>query len=155
MNCREFEEAGISLNAVDFKQLIISALKRLHGEVCKFCSNYFEVILNTFQLLIYLQYIQKGGLEWKAVKSGLIEISVLGKLLLTAVVVVYNTELGFRLLISCFFAYQPLSGASSYPLKQSGHLVSLYSGTISCFIITSLLKLRYLNDSNVLLYGKK
>ncbi|XP_058027861.1 ribonuclease P protein subunit p14 [Ahaetulla prasina] len=29
----EFEEAGISLNPVDFKQLIISALKRLHGEV--------------------------------------------------------------------------------------------------------------------------
>ncbi|XP_054833835.1 ribonuclease P protein subunit p14 [Eublepharis macularius] len=29
----EFQEVGISLNAVEFKQLIISALKRLHGEV--------------------------------------------------------------------------------------------------------------------------
>ncbi|KAM6467865.1 ribonuclease P protein subunit p14 isoform 1-T1 [Liasis olivaceus] len=29
----EFEEADISLNPVEFKQLIISALKRLHGEV--------------------------------------------------------------------------------------------------------------------------
>ncbi|XP_062979504.1 ribonuclease P protein subunit p14 [Elgaria multicarinata webbii] len=29
----EFQEADISLNAVEFKQLIISALKRLHGEV--------------------------------------------------------------------------------------------------------------------------
>uniref|UniRef100_A0A2D4IBC4 Uncharacterized protein n=1 Tax=Micrurus lemniscatus lemniscatus TaxID=129467 RepID=A0A2D4IBC4_MICLE len=29
----QFEESGISLNPVDFKQLIISALKRLHGEV--------------------------------------------------------------------------------------------------------------------------
>ncbi|XP_053144235.1 ribonuclease P protein subunit p14 isoform X2 [Hemicordylus capensis] len=29
----EFQEAGTSLNAVEFKQLIISALKRLHGEV--------------------------------------------------------------------------------------------------------------------------
>ncbi|XP_060622458.2 ribonuclease P protein subunit p14 [Anolis sagrei] len=29
----EIEDANISLNAVEFKQLIISALKRLHGEV--------------------------------------------------------------------------------------------------------------------------
>ncbi|XP_063147552.1 ribonuclease P protein subunit p14 [Candoia aspera] len=29
----EFEEADVSLNPVEFKQLIISALKRLHGEV--------------------------------------------------------------------------------------------------------------------------
>nr|XP_028575439.1 ribonuclease P protein subunit p14 isoform X2 [Podarcis muralis] len=29
----EFQEADFSLNAVEFKQLIISALKRLHGEV--------------------------------------------------------------------------------------------------------------------------
>ncbi|XP_066474294.1 ribonuclease P protein subunit p14 isoform X3 [Tiliqua scincoides] len=29
----EFQEDAISLNAVEFKQLIISALKRLHGEV--------------------------------------------------------------------------------------------------------------------------
>ncbi|KAJ7317105.1 hypothetical protein JRQ81_003267 [Phrynocephalus forsythii] len=29
----EFQEAGNLLNAVEFKQLIISALKRLHGEV--------------------------------------------------------------------------------------------------------------------------
>ncbi|XP_061487754.1 ribonuclease P protein subunit p14-like [Rhineura floridana] len=29
----ELQEADVSLNAVEFKQLIISALKRLHGEV--------------------------------------------------------------------------------------------------------------------------
>ncbi|XP_048348211.1 ribonuclease P protein subunit p14 [Sphaerodactylus townsendi] len=29
----EFQEVGISLNAVEFKQLIVSALKLLHGEV--------------------------------------------------------------------------------------------------------------------------
>ncbi|KAF7249970.1 Ribonuclease P protein subunit p14 [Varanus komodoensis] len=29
----EFQEAAINLSAVEFKQLIISALKRLHGEV--------------------------------------------------------------------------------------------------------------------------
>ncbi|XP_034632660.1 ribonuclease P protein subunit p14 [Trachemys scripta elegans] len=31
--CLEFQEGGIRLNAAHFKQLVISALKELHGEV--------------------------------------------------------------------------------------------------------------------------
>lgn len=106
MFCREFEEAGISLNPVDFKQLIISALKRLHGEVCHFFLNYFWGNLNPLQLLIYVQYIQKEVIGMETVIF-LIEISVLRRLLLA--VFVHRAELGFRLLINWFFAYQPLS----------------------------------------------